>query len=125
MAQHSDDTPQAVPQAAHAQIASNPSATHLSPILTRSPSVVVSPPLSPRLAGHPHHSRSPSFSSSLNMVDLLTSMNGEKPAARDWAKISLSELVQGQKLTFVDGDTPVEEACQVRTCDKSLTVDAR
>jgi hypothetical protein len=75
-----------------------------------------SPPLSPRLPGQ--HSRSPSFSSAINVVDLLASqqINGNKPVvARDWKKILLSELVQGQKLVFVDGDTPVEEACQVNT----------
>jgi hypothetical protein len=78
--------------------------------------MVASPPLSPRIPGHSsHHHRTPSFSSTVNVVDLLTSQssNGTKPAARDWTKISLRELVQGQKLVFVDGDTPVEEACQV------------
>ena len=75
-----------------------------------------SPPLSPRIPGHAtHHNRTPSFSSTVNVVDLLASQspNGTKPAARDWTKIPLRELVQGQKLVFVDGDTPVEEACQV------------
>lgn len=51
------------------------------------------------------------------MVDILASQasNGSKPVARDWTKITLEELVQGQKLVFVDGDTPVEEACQVHS----------
>ena len=90
------------------------------PSVPRSPSLrgmVASPPLSPRLPGHQatHHSRTPSFSSTLNMVDILASQasNGIKPVVRDWTKITLGELVQGQKLVFVDGDTPVEEACQV------------
>jgi hypothetical protein len=49
------------------------------------------------------------------MVDILASQagNGIKPVVRDWTKIPLGELVHGQKLVFVDGDTPVEEACQV------------
>jgi hypothetical protein len=47
------------------------------------------------------------------MVDILAANNGSKPVARDWTKITVGELVQGQKLVFVDGDTPVEEACQV------------
>ena len=95
----------------------------LSPIVPRSPSLrpmaAVSPPLSPRLmqsaAGSLHHNRSPSFSSNLNVIDLLASQqpNGTKPPVREWAKIPLSELVQGQQLHFIDGDTPVEEACQV------------
>jgi hypothetical protein len=92
--------------------------TSLSPIVPRSPSLhamVASPPLSPRLPGHPSHSRTPSFSSTINVVELLASqsINGEKPVARDWKTIPLSELVEGQQLVFVDGDTPVEEACQV------------
>jgi len=106
----------------------------LSPIpRSRSPSLhamVASPPHSPRLPVHSsHHSRSPSFSSSFNVVDLLASqaVNGTKPVARDWTKIPLSELVQGQNLVFVDGDKPVEEVCRV-TLDirnRLLTVDAR
>jgi hypothetical protein len=108
-----------VPRGAHAAHGTHASAAPpaLAPSqLTLAPRIagmVASPPLSPRLAGHPQHSRTPSFSSSLNVVDLLTSMNGERPAARDWTKITLGELVQGQQLRFVDGDTPVEEACQV------------
>jgi hypothetical protein len=49
------------------------------------------------------------------MVELLSSQanGGTKPDARDWTTITLGELVQGQNLVFVDGDTPVEEACQV------------
>src|SRR5208282_3444675 len=95
------------------------SSNTLSPVIPRSPSLHAmgaSPPLSPRIPGHAsHHSRAPSFSSTVNVVDLLASqtINGSKPAARDWTKIPLSELVQGQKLVFLDGDTPVEEACQV------------
>jgi len=95
----------------------------LSPIVPRSPSLrpmpAVSPPLSPRLmqtaAASLHHNRSPSFSSNFNVVDLLASQqpNGTKPPVREWAKIPLSELVRGQQLHFIDGDTPVEEACQV------------
>ena len=96
-------------------------ASSLSPIVPRSPSlrpIVASPPLSPRLhqsAAGAHHSRSPSFSATLNVVDLLASQqpNGSKPPAREWTKIPLSELVEGQQLHFIDGDTPVEEACQV------------
>ena len=91
----------------------------LAPIVPRSPSLhaghtsLTSPPLSPRLPGN--HSRSPSISSAINVVDLLAlqQINGSNAVARDWKKIPLSELVQGQKLVFVDGDTPVEEACQV------------
>ena len=91
--------------------------------------LVASPPHSPRVPGHSaHHRRSPSFSS-LNVVDLLASQqtNGVKPVAKDWTKIPLSELVQGQKLVFVDGDTPVEEVCQVPSSQSNLrlTVDAR
>ena len=83
--------------------------------IPRSPSLhalVSSPPLSPRV---PDRSRTPSFSSSVNVVDLLAcqTINGTKPIVRDWTKIPLRELVEGQKLVFVDGDTPVEEACQV------------
>jgi len=94
------------------------SSNTLSPGIPRSPllhPMVTSPPLSPRIPGR--HSRTSSFSSSINVVDLLASQtsNGSKPATRDWTKITLSELVQGQKLVFLDGDTPVEEACQVRT----------
>ena len=95
----------------------------LSPIVPRSPSLrpmaAVSPPLSPRLmqsaAASLQHNRSPSFSSTLNVVDLLASQqpNGTKPPVREWTKIPLSELVRGQQLHFIDGDTPVEEACQV------------
>lgn len=98
---------------------SHHSSNTLSPIIPRSPSLrpmATSPPLSPRIPGHAsQHNRTPSFSSTLNVVDLLASqtVNGSKPAARDWTKITLGELVQGQKLVFVDGDTPVEEACQV------------
>jgi hypothetical protein len=74
----------------------------------------MSPPLSPRIPGHAsHHSRTSSFSSAVNVVDLLAS-NGSKPVAKDWTKITLRELVQGQKLVFLDGDSPVEEACQVQ-----------
>jgi hypothetical protein len=87
----------------------------LSPILPRSPSLhaaaLASPPRSPRIALH--HNRRPSLSTA-DVVDLLTSrVNGAKPIARDWTKVTLGELVKGQKLVFVDGDTPVEEACQV------------
>ena len=95
------------------------SSNTLSPIIPRSPSLrpmATSPPLSPRIPGHASiHNRTPSFSSTVNVVDLLASqtINGSKPAARDWTKITLSELVQDQKLVFLDGDTPVEEACQV------------
>jgi hypothetical protein len=77
---------------------------------------VSSPPLSPRIPSHAtDRSRTPSFSSAVNVVDLLASqtINGMKPVVRDWTKIPLGKLVQGQKLVFVDGDTPVEEACQV------------
>jgi len=77
---------------------------------------VASPPLSPRIPSHASdRSRTPSFSSAVNVVDLLASqtINGTKPVVRDWTKIPLRELVEGQKLVFVDGDTPVEEACQV------------
>jgi hypothetical protein len=87
--------------------------------IPRSPALhakVSSPPLSPRLPSHASdRSRTPSFSSAVNVVDLLASetINGTKPVFRDWTKIPLRELVQGQKLVFVDGDTPVEEACQV------------
>jgi hypothetical protein len=94
----------------------------ISSSVSRSPSLrgmVASPPHSPRLPSHQavHHSRTPSFSSTLNMVDILASQasNGTKPVARDWTKITLGELVHGQKLVFVDGDTPVEEACQVNS----------
>ena len=54
------------------------------------------------------------------MVDILASQasNGVTPVARDWTKITLGELVHGQKLVFVDGDTPVEEACQVHPTRK-------
>lgn len=94
------------------------SSNTLSPLIPRSPSLRpmgASPPLSPRIPVHGSHNRSPSFSSTINVVDLLASQttNGSKPAARNWTKIPLSELVRGQKLVFVDGDTPVEEACQV------------
>jgi hypothetical protein len=53
--------------------------------------------------------------STLNMVDILSAQanGGTIPHARDWTTITLGELVEGQKLVFVDGDTPVEEACQV------------
>ena len=99
----------------------------LSPTVSRSPSLrgmVASPPHSPRLPGHQsHHTRSPSFSSTLNMVDILAAGNGAKPVARDWTKITVGELVQGQKLVFVDGDTPVEEACQVFSPMMVLMVD--
>ena len=88
-------------------------------LIPRSPSLhamVGSPPLSPRPSHGSHHSRTPSFSSNVDIVDLLASqaVNGSRPPARDWTKIHLEELVQGQKLVFLDGDTPVEEACQVR-----------
>jgi hypothetical protein len=89
-----------------------------------------SPPLSPRLhpsAAGAHHTRAPSFSATLNVVDLLISQqpNGSKPPVREWTKIPISELVQGQQLNFLDGDTPVEEACQVMSprffsCDVDL-----
>jgi hypothetical protein len=91
--------------------------SNLPPIVPRSPSfhaALASPPRSPRL-GHPmHHNRAPSYSA-IDVVDLLASqaINGSKLIARDWTKITLGELVKGQKLVFVDGDTPVEEACQV------------
>src|ERR1700737_4136047 len=96
-----------------------PPQSTLSPPPPRSPSLnvmVASPPHSPRLPGHAsHHGRTPSFSSTFNMVDLLSSQSngGAKPAARDWTTITLGELVHEQKLVFVDGDTPVETACQV------------
>ena len=105
----------------------------LSPVpRSRSPSLhamMASPPHSPRLPVHSaHHSRSPSFSS-FNVVDLLASqaVNGTKPVARDWTKIPLSELVQGQNLVFVDGDKPVEEVCRVTfiLLNLLLMVDAR
>jgi hypothetical protein len=102
-------------------IPAGPQSNSLSPIVPRSPSLrplATSPPLSPRLqqsVAGAHHSRSPSFSATLNVVDLLatTQQNGEKPPAREWTKITLAELVEGQQLHFIDGDTPVEEACQV------------
>jgi hypothetical protein len=60
------------------------------------------------------------------MVDLLSSQanGGTIPDVRDWTTITLGELVEGQNLVFVDGDTPVEEACQVFSLNM-LTVDAR
>ena len=95
--------------------------THL--VIPRSPllhAMVASPPLSPRPGHGTHHSRRASFSSNLDIVDLLASqaVNGSRPPARDWTKICVGELVQGQKLVFVDGDTPVEEACQVHPTRK-------
>ena len=90
-----------------------------SPSASRSPSLratlMASPPLSPRLpsAQSAHHSRAPSFSSPLNMVELLAGSNGTHVEAKDWKKITLGQLVQGQQLHFIDGDKPVEEACQV------------
>ena len=92
--------------------------TKLSPTVSRSPSLhptmVASPPHSPRISGHaPNHNRAPSFSSPVNMVELLAASSGTRPDAREWKTIRLGELVRGQKLHFIDGDTPVEEACQV------------
>jgi hypothetical protein len=89
-----------------------------SPSVSRSPSLhatmMASPPLSPRLpsAQSSHHSRTASFSNPVNMVELLSGSNGSHVEARDWKTITLGELVQGQTLKFIDGDTPVEEACQ-------------
>jgi hypothetical protein len=91
-----------------------------SPSVSRSPSLhaamVASPPHSPRLSSSQsshNHSRTASFSSPVNMVELLAASNGTRPEARDWKSITLGELVQGQSLHFIDGDTPIEEACQV------------
>lgn len=100
--------------------------SNLLPIVPRSPSLhaaLASPPRSPRLLGHAlHHTRTPSHSA-IDVADLLTSqaINGSKPVARDWTKVTLGELVKGQKLVFVDGDTPVEEACQVFPLSAELT----
>src|SRR5437667_991076 len=98
-------------------LAQSSSSNHstLSPVSIRNPplhAMGMSPPHSPRIPSHTsHHTRTPSFSSTVNVVDLLASQtsNGAKPVARDWTKITAKELVQGQKLVFLDGDTPVEE----------------
>src|ERR1700716_3649037 len=124
MADNNNDSLTPLPPSAQGpcSLANAPGHSALSPSASRSPSLrgmVASPPHSPRLSGHQqaHHSRTPSFSSTLNMVDILASQasNGTKPVVRDWTKITLGELVEGQKLVFVDGDTPVEEACQVHS----------
>lgn len=111
----------------HGSHASTGPATLLIP---RSPSLhamVASPPLSPRPGHGSNHSRTPSFSSNVDIVDLLASqaVNGSRPPAKDWTKIHLGELVQGQKLVFLDGDTPVEEACQVHPCLERARVTGR
>jgi len=115
---HESLTPRPPSQGRYSPAPNNSSYLTSNLIIPRSPSLhamVASPPHSPRIPGHVSHSRTPSFSSNINVVDLLASQatNGTKPAAKDWTKVKLSELVDGQKLVFVDGDTPVEEACQV------------
>jgi len=126
---HESLTPRPPSQGRYSPAINNGAHTHIGPthlVIPRSPSIhamVASPPLSPRPGHGTHHSRTASFSSNVDIVDLLASqtVNGSRPPARDWTKICVGELVQGQKLVFVDGDTPVEEACQVHPTKKSGT----
>ena len=53
------------------------------------------------------------------MADLLATpplpkQEGEGGFPRDWRTVSAGELIDQQVLQFVELDTPVETACQVR-----------
>lgn len=71
----------------------------------------VPPPPSPRSPSR-HASISHSSMADLLSTPPLPKQEGAIP--RDWRSVSAGELVEGQELRYVELDTPVESACQVR-----------